>query len=267
MLFGFKKLRIQIISREQGENALRENEKNLRELNTAKDKFFSIIAHDLKSPFNSLLGFSNLLTENFDSYDSHTQKKYIEYIRQGVGNTYKLLENLLLWSQTQKGVIDFKPESINLYLFTTETFQSLRQFAEGKAISINNEIPENTFVKADKNMLATIMRNLISNAIKFTPKGGKIYLNANLISKINIQSYIEISVKDSGVGIAKEKLNQLFKISENISTKGTEGEAGTGLGLILCREFVEKHGGEIYVESVVNKGSKFIFTIPLSINS
>ena len=239
----------------------------LKELNATKDKFFSIIAHDLKSPFNTMLGFSKLLIDNFDTYSVKEQKKLLNYLSQDIQNTYKLLENLLMWSQTQRGKIEFNPETLNLYLLAHETIEVLSQTAVNKLISIKNEVPENISVKADSAMLATILRNLISNAIKFTPKNGTVEIGCRVSPiKTNDRSSqqansIEVYVKDNGIGIPKEKQIQLFKISENISTVGTEGETGTGLGLILCKEFVEKNGGKIRVVSEIGKGSEFIFTL------
>ena len=246
-----------VTERKKAEQALQESEIQLKELNATKDKFFSIIAHDLKSPFNSMLGFSEMLNNKFDKYDTKKKKKFINIIYQGLQDTFRLLENLLTWSRSQRGSIDFKPETLNLYLVAEETIDILSQTATNKSIIIKNEISESTFVKADKDMLATIIRNLVSNAIKFTPKGGKISIDAK-----NQQQFIEITVKDNGIGIPKEKQSQLFDIGENTSTQGTENETGTGLGLILCKEFVEKHGGKIWVESEIRKGSSFKFTIP-----
>ncbi len=252
-----------ITDRKKAELALIESEAKLQESNKTKDKFFSIIAHDLKSPFTSVLGFSELLINNYNEYDAQQHKEFIGIIHQGVQNTHKLLENLLLWSQAQSGIIDYKPEKNNLYLLSSETIILLSQLLADKSINLINEIPQDICVNADKNMLLTILRNLLSNAIKFTPKGGGIVIGARTIKKESNQSYIEISVKDNGVGIPPEIQSGLFKIAENVSTKGTENEQGTGRGLILCKEFVEKHGGEIWVESKVENGSEFKFTIPL----
>ncbi|MEN8119941.1 MAG: PAS domain-containing sensor histidine kinase [Bacteroidota bacterium] len=247
-----------ITDKVKSEQKIIESEQKLRELNAMKDKFFSIIAHDLRSPFNTMLGFSKLLVNKFDSFDLKKQKEFLGILTRDIENTHKLLENLLLWARTQSGNIDFNPEKGNLYLLTGETVDLLRQSAAEKAIIIINEIPEDIYVNADKNMLLTILRNLISNAVKFTQIEGKVFINARFKSDKN---YIEISVKDSGVGMANEKQAQLFTIDENISTKGTKGEKGTGLGLILCKEFVERHGGEIWVVSEVGKGSEFVFTL------
>ena len=252
---------LDITNRKKAEQALIESEASLKESNRTKDKFFSIIAHDLRSPFNTMLGFAKLLVNKFDSFEVKKQKEFLGIITKDIENTHKLLENLFLWARTQRGTIDFYPEKENLYLLTGETVDLFRQSAADKAIIIINQMPEDIYVNADKNMLLTILRNLISNAIKFTQKDGKVLINARFNVDENGQNYVEISVKDTGVGMANEKKVQLFKISENISTKGTEGETGTGLGLILCKEFVEKHGGKIWVESEVWKGSTFIFTL------
>jgi len=236
----------------------------LTKLNATKDKFFSIIAHDLKSPFNTMLGFSNLLVEKFDSYEIEKQKRFIGILNNDIHNTYKLLENLLMWSQSQNGTIDFKPEKENLYLLAVEIIDLLSQMAENKGITVTNKMSSNIFVNVDKYMLATIIRNLISNAIKFTPKGGTIEIGVDTSLGVSLnQNSIQIYVKDSGIGIKPEKQDKIFSISENTSTKGTENETGTGLGLILCKEFVEKHEGEIWIESREGAGSKFIFTLPL----
>jgi len=234
----------------------------LKITNKTKDKFFSIIAHDLKSPFNTMLGFTKLLVNKFDNYDEEKQKKFLGILNQSIQNTFNLLENLLLWSRSQRGKIEFKPKKENLQLLLNEVVVLVGQTATSKSITIKNKTPENIIVNADKDMLTTIIRNLMSNAIKFTPKEGEIIINAGLVTDENGKKFTEISIKDCGVGISKKKLARLFILSENVSTKGTEGEAGTGLGLTLCKEFVEKHGGKIWVESEVDKGSEFIFTIP-----
>ena len=259
---GFIGVTRDIAERKRAETELKESEEHLRELNATKDKFFSIIAHDLKIPFSSMLGFSELLMKNFDIYNIQDQKKFINNIYISAHNIYKLLENLLLWSRTQRGTLDFYPEPESLYLISVETIELLSQMATNKSISIKNEIPEDVFVKADKNMLLTILRNLISNAIKFTNKGGGITIRVRSETSENKQNHAEITVNDNGVGVETEVQSKLFSINENISTKGTENESGTGLGLILCKEFVEKHDGKIWVESEVGKGSNFIFTIP-----
>ena len=248
--------KIELIARTKAALKLAESYMKISKLNATKDKFFSIIAHDLRSPFNALLGFSNLLVDNFDNLQIEEQKEYISILNQSVKNTYKLLDNLLTWSLLQKDIIDFNPEKIYLYPIFLETHELLKQSLERKSIEFINNISENIYVFADRNMISTIIRNLISNAIKFTPLGGKITIDAKYK-----QQFVEITVQDSGVGIALDKQTKLFDIGKNMSTNGTENETGTGLGLILCKEFVEKHGGKIWVESEEGKGSAFIFTI------
>ncbi len=252
-----------ITNRKNAELEIIKQKEQLQEANATKDKFFSIIAHDLKSPFNSMLGFSDILTENFEAYDTEKQKKFIGIINQELQGTYKLLENLLYWSRSQRGTIDFKPENINVHEFVNETSELLIHLAEKKSIHLINQIPEHIKVDADRDLLSIIMRNLISNAIKFTPKYGEISINALLTKE---QGFVEIGVTDNGVGISKELQTKLFDLGESTSTKGTENESGTGLGLILCKEFVEKHQGEIWVESEVGKGAIFSFSIPTELN-
>ena len=259
---SIKNLELEVEQRIIAEQSLKESEAKLNESNNTKDKFFSIIAHDLKSPFSAMLGFSNLLCEKFEKFDVNKQKKFLGALNSDLKKTYKLLENLLLWSQTQRGIIDFKPENNNLYLLSSETIDLLSQSSENKLISIVNEISEEIIIKADKDMLATILRNLISNAIKFTPRSGKISISACSKKDENNQNYMEVSVKDNGTGIDPNIKQKLFKITESVSTKGTEKEEGTGLGLILCKEFVKKHGGKIWVESEIGAGASFKFTIP-----
>lgn len=251
---------LDITDRKKAELALKESEAKLKESNNTKDKFFSIIAHDLKSPFNSMLGFSKMLETKFDKYDTKKKKRFISIINQELNNTYKLLENLLYWSQSQKGSIEFKPEIINLHLFWDETSKSFVQSAENKSIEFICQIPENIDITVDKEMFSTIIRNLISNAIKFTPKFGEILIDA-LITDDNRS--VEILVQDNGVGISKEIQTKIFDLGEYTSTQGTENEKGTGLGLILCKEFAEKHGGKIDLESEEGKGSIFTITLPL----
>ena len=241
----------------------------LVEVNKTKDKFFSIIGHDLRSPFNSMMGFAGLLNNEFDEFSTKEKKKFIGIIYNGLQNTLKLLDNLLYWAQSQKGTIAYKPEQLNLLFITKEISELLTQSLENKSIKLINRIPENIYINADKNMIATIIRNLLSNAIKFTNKFGEITINTFLLPNEQQNQFVGISVTDTGVGIPKEKQYSLFDIAENTSTPGTENEKGTGLGLILCKEFVEKHGGEIWVESEVKNlsagrvgGTTFFFTIP-----
>jgi signal transduction histidine kinase/ligand-binding sensor domain-containing protein len=242
----------------QQKESLIEMNNALNELNISKDRFFSIIAHDLKNPFNTIIGLSEMLAEGGKTFDQATIKKYAELINTSAFQTSRLLENLLEWANSQRGKVDFTPVSINLNELFNEEFNLLNDLAEEKNIEIKNSLPKNLTIIADLNMLKTILRNLISNAIKFTHKNGKVVLSA-----IIANNQAEMSVSDSGIGMTKETIDKLFRIDGNLSTRGTENEKGTGLGLLLCKEFVEKHGGRIWAESEPGKGSIFKFVLPL----
>ncbi|MCD4746250.1 MAG: tetratricopeptide repeat-containing sensor histidine kinase [Bacteroidales bacterium] len=228
-----------------------------KELIAIKDRFFSIIAHDLKSPFNIIFGFSNILYKDFEDFDDGQKKEFIKEINNSSEETYKLLENLLDWSRSQSGNIDFNPEVINLNNIIKNTISVLKFQAKIKNISLSLNVPDNIKIFADKNLLRTIFRNLISNAIKFTYENGEVNVSSEL--KAN---FVEIKITDNGVGMSEENIKKLFRIDEKFKTNGTANEKGTGLGLVLCREFVEKIGGKIWVESEEGKGSNFYFTIP-----
>ncbi len=238
---------------------LLEQNKTLSVLNATKDKFFSIISHDLKSSFYAILGFSDILLEKHKKYDDEERENMINLVNISANSAFKLLENLLTWSGSQSGAIKYLPEKLGIKTLLFETLSNLQVLANKKNIQILDAILENELIFADKNMIATVFRNLISNAIKFTSNGGSIIIS----SKKQIDSdFIEISVKDNGVGVPKGIIGELFRIDKNTSTQGTENETGTGLGLILCKEFIEKHGGKIWVESKESEGSTFHFTIP-----
>lgn len=224
---------------------------------TAQNQFISILGHDLKNPFHSLLGFSELLINNMDKYDKEKIEIQLKIIHQIVNRTYHLLTDLLLWSKAQSNSIPFEPEIFSFNEVCTEILELQREIAKEKhiVISLLNDI--NIELKADKNMFKTIIRNLISNAIKFTHPNG--YIN---ISAAKTPNGIAITVSDNGVGIEKERMAKLWQFSKNYSTRGTIGEQGTGFGLILCKEFVEKHQGKIWVESELGKGSEFKITLP-----
>lgn len=229
----------------------------LQKLNTEKDKFFTIIAHDLKSPFNSILGFSDLIAERVKEKNYEDVEKYAEVIQLSSNKAMDLLINLMEWSQSQTGRMEFHPEYFELVELIKDTEHLLSGALKQKSISIFETFPSNTPVFADKKMISTVLRNLISNAIKYTHPGGEI-----IISTKETQEDLTISVSDNGVGIPKAIIDKLFKIDQSYSTPGTNNEKGTGLGLILCKEFVEKHGGKIWIDSEVDKGSTFYFTIP-----
>lgn len=235
-----------------------EKNKELKELNKTKDKFFSIIAHDLKSPFNSLLGFGQHLKEDFKDYTIDEIVMMIGVMHETALKGYKLLENLLEWSRMQTGKITFEPENINLKDVIDNNIDLLKQNALKKEISLSSNLHETILVNGDQNMINTIFRNLISNAIKFTHKRGEISIDC-----IKIDDSVQIKVTDTGIGIPEEIIEKMFKIDENISRKGTEKESGTGLGLILCKEFIEKHNRTIVCESEIGKGSCFSFSLEL----
>jgi len=246
-----------ITANKKMETALKESEANLKELNSTKDKFFSIIAHDLKSPFNAIVGFSNLLTDQIRENDYNGIEQYAEIIQNSSQRALDLLKNLFEWSNLQTGRMEYNPEFTDMAAIIRETVALLSPSSELKSIGISMDLPHDHIIFADKAMIGTILRNLISNAIKFTNPGDQIVISAE-----QLQHELKVSVWDNGVGIGKEELKKLFRIDESHSSPGTLNETGTGLGLILCREFVEKHGGIIWVESEPGKGSTFCFTIP-----
>jgi signal transduction histidine kinase len=236
---------------------LGESEKTLQELNSGKDKYFTILAHDLKSPFHGLLGFSSVLMNDFNNLSEDEKKEYITDINTSTKSIYNLIENLLMWSRLQTGKIDFKISKLNLNSVLEKVINLLKSSANRKSIKIINSVNENETVFADENMLTSILQNLISNSIKFSKTDGEVEIKSN-----KIDGYHEISVSDSGVGIKNENLDKLFRFEEHLTTRGTESEEGSGLGLILCQEFIKRHNGKISVESEIEKGSKFVFTIP-----
>jgi signal transduction histidine kinase len=233
----------------------------LHELNASKDKFFSIIAHDLKNPFNTIIGFSGILKEKITLGDPAAIEESAGIINASALQTLKLLENLLEWANSQTGKILFHPVPTNLNELLEEEFIMLGDMAKGKNIQLKSRLADNLTIVADKNMIKTILRNLISNAIKFTHKNGKVEVRAMADNR-----KVEISVSDTGIGMTEENMAKLFRIDANFSTNGTENEKGTGLGLFLCKEFVEKHGGKIWAESELSNGSTFKFILPLNIN-
>ncbi len=241
----------------RNEEEIVKKNQELRKLNAEKDKFFSIIAHDLKNPFNSILGFSELLKNEAYKQKIEDVVKYAGVINSSAQNTFELLENLLEWSLIQQGRIPYDPHTLLLNQIVDAEIESLKHYASQKNILIGNGITASIIIEADEDMLSTILRNLMANAIKFTPKNGKV----QVLAKIE-ERQVVISVSDTGVGMTGETIGKLFKIETSFTSRGTENEKGTGLGLILCKEFVEKHNGKIWVESEVGKGSVFSFTIP-----
>lgn len=230
--------------------------KELEQTNAAKDKFFSIIAHDLKAPFNSILGFSEILVENIDKENNIDKLRYAKIIHENSEQAFLLINNLLEWSRTQSSRIQFNPIDYNLKDEVNEIVDLLSNSALQKSIVIENNINESLMVYADKDMINTVLRNLITNAVKFTNTGGKI-----VISVDKTADNVIVKISDNGVGISQDRINKLFMINENYSTNGTQNEKGTGLGLILCKEFVEKNEGKIWVDSTEGSGTTFCFSL------
>ncbi|MDX1285974.1 MAG: hybrid sensor histidine kinase/response regulator, partial [Draconibacterium sp.] len=233
----------------------------LRLANAAKDKFFSIIAHDLKSPFNALLGMSDIMLNNWDALGDEEKIDFIKDIHSSSKSTFDLLQNLLEWSRAQTGRIKVEPSDFKPKLVVDLNIQLLSAHANTKDISLRNTTLVDDICFADMNMITTVFRNIISNSIKFTNIGGAIE-----ISSAKKGNLIEYCIADNGIGMDEETLSGLFDISSKVQREGTSKETGTGLGLLLCKEFVEKNGGSIRVESQPDEGSKFFFTIPLSNN-
>jgi signal transduction histidine kinase len=240
-------------------NTVREQNTKLQELNATKDKFFSIISHDLKGPLNSLTSFSSLLINHTDSLSKDEIKMLAKDLDKSLKNLFALLENLLEWSRSQTGNIEFKPEPFDIVALLKQNQELLQQQAQNKKISIVLEGDASHTISAHRNSVTTVVRNLISNAIKFTPAEGKITLKTSAVDQ-----KIVVSISDNGVGMSKEVMDKLFRIDTKHTTKGTADEKGTGLGLILCKEFIEKNGGRIWVDSTVGKGSTFSFELPFA---
>jgi len=233
----------------------------LQELVATKDKFFTILAHDLINPFSLLLGYTSLLSEKIESYSIEETKEMINLLNKTTQQTYDLLQNLLQWAKSQTGKIIIRPEILKIKSIIESNIVLLKSNIDHKRIHVENNIHDGSFVYADENMVNTVVRNLLSNAIKFTPKNGKITF-ATVTDKNEQNGYVTVCISDTGVGMDKETLSNLFKVEKSTTTIGTDKEKGTGLGLILCYEFVEKMGGKMWVESETGKGSKFFFTLP-----
>jgi len=238
-------------------NELQETNAQLQELNASKDKFFSIISHDLRSAFGVLFGFTELIATKIDMYSKDRLKDLVNRLNTSVERVYALLENLLAWSRIQRGAMKCEPECIDLFDVAEESVALFLAKAEHKNIALRSLIQENSLIYADYSMVNTVMRNLISNALKFTNAGGSITVSAVLQNQ-----HVEVAVSDTGCGIEDAGIAKIFRIDTTYTNVGTAGEQGTGLGLILCQELVEQNGGRIWVESEVDKGSTFRFTVP-----
>lgn len=237
----------------------KEMEKQLREANATKDKFFSVLAHDLKNPFQSIMGFSEMILSDIRSKDYEQLETYGELILKASRQAYNLLVNLLEWSRIQTNRMDYNPELLNVDSITGAILELSSGNINKKKLIVNKSIDHKLTLIADEFMITTVIRNLISNAIKFTPSGGKISITAGIK-----ENQFVFTVADTGVGIKPGDEQKLFLIENNFSTQGTDNESGTGLGLILCKEFIKKHNGEIFVESVYGQGSVFTFNITIS---
>ena len=240
---------------------LEKTNKELEEINATKDKLFSIVAHDLKNPFNVILGYTDVLINNFGSWEDNQKLEMLQSVKESSTNAYNLLENLLNWSRSQRGTLEFEPSAANASEYVRQVLQEVVSFAKKKGVILVNRMNSDKLeIYADPNMLTLICRNLLMNAIKFTKPGKHVYID----SKNFNSEFVLFSVEDEGIGIPREKMDRLFNAENTIVTQGTSGEKGTGLGLILCKEFVSQHGGKIWVESQPGKGTTFFFTIPKS---
>jgi signal transduction histidine kinase len=247
-----------ITKRKNAEKIIKENEIRLKALNDTKDRFFSIIGHDLKNPFSSVVGFSNLLVDHIQKKDYEGAVEFATIIQNSANRAMSLLMNLLEWSQAQTGKIKFNPEYIEFVSLINEVLELLNDSARQKSITIRKILPQTIPVLADRAMISTVLRNLISNGIKFTRSGGEIIIRAE-----QTENELIVSVADNGVGIKKEAVDKLFRIDYSYTQTGTNRETGTGLGLLLCKEFIDLHGGRIWIESELGEGSTFHFSIPL----
>ncbi|RLC50675.1 MAG: hypothetical protein DRI23_06595 [Candidatus Cloacimonadota bacterium] len=248
------------ISKKKDEDELKRYSEELQELNKSKDKFFSIIAHDLRSPFYGLMGLTDILKSEYEELPPDETKAYLDELYSSTSNLYTLIENLLEWSRIQSGKMNYQPERFDFKELMEEVISVLHQTARLKSISIENCINDCLMIFGDRAMIRSVMQNLISNSIKFTRKGGSVTISC---SKINDEK-IEVKVKDTGIGMSEEKISKIFRIDENTSSPGTNKEKGTGLGLLLCKEIVEKHESTINVISEIRKGSCFSFALRLS---
>lgn len=254
---GYNGITRDITERKKASDELRLSESKLRDINAAKDKFFSIIAHDLRNPFGSLLGFTSVLSDRFDDFSDSEKLTIINQLRFASESAYRLIENLLEWSRTQTNSVELLPTLFDLSPLVNESLRLHATQAERKRIQLINDLPAGVYVYADRNMIGTVIRNLVSNAVKFSLERGKV-----MVMHETTDEMITLSVVDEGIGIPAQNIPKLFRIDEKIKTSGTFNEPGSGLGLILCREFIIRNGGMIWVESTSGRGSKFSFCLP-----
>jgi signal transduction histidine kinase len=256
-----KKLLLRLLQMEELNTSLEllveQRTSKLVEIVSTNAKFLSIIAHDLRSPFSSIIGILELLKMSLKEFNKNEIEEYVNIVYNSANNTLTLLDNLLVWAVSQNKERNFRPIKINLYELLREEIENLKTLASQKQITLRQSVKPDLSVSADIQMVKTILRNLISNAIKYTNVNGEIIIDAN-----EVKQYVEVAIKDNGVGISPEQQRKLFKIDAFHSTPGTHDERGTGLGLLLCKEFIELHGGNIRIESEAGKGSRFAFTLP-----
>lgn len=253
-------LRIQALTQ-----TLQQKNEELAALNASKDKFFSIVAHDLKGPFLPLLGNLELLSDMADKIEPTEIKKMASSSHWAAKRTFELLEDLLQWARMQMGRMEYNPEVLELHNIVLQAIEVLLQTADAKRIHLQSEVEAGITVYADENMLTTIIRNLTNNALKFTPEEGSVTIRAQPYQTDNMddREFIQIAVVDTGIGIDQEAQEKLFKVGSQYSTKGTKNEAGTGLGLLMCKEMIEMNEGQIWLESQLGQGTTVYLTVPL----
>jgi len=252
---------VELLARVKTHLRLKHTEHHLRALNASKDNFLSIVSHDLRGPFSVLLSLTKLLVRNFDHYQAEDMRENIGVVHDAAQHFYKLLDNLLNWSRLQRGVIRYRPARFDVAALVTEVCGVFALTTRQKQLRLHNQVPAETWVDADIDMLSTVLRNLIGNAIKFSYPDSDIEVGLSLAAE---PGWCCLSVQDHGVGIRAEDLPKLFRIDSQHKTVGTAGEEGTGLGLVLCQDLIEKHGGHLWVESQPQQGTCFYFTIPLA---
>lgn len=252
-----------ITEKNLAEERIRLKNEELQKTNAEKDKFFSIIAHDLKSPFAAFLGLTQLMVQDLPSMKLDNIQEIALLMKDSATNLHSLLENLLQWSRLHRGMIAFNPHHFVLLEKANNSMQSVLEIAANKGVDIVMNIPEELVIYADENMLESTIRNLATNAVKFTDKGGRILLSA----RTNNNGAVEITIKDTGIGMDEKMIANLFRIDELNCRQGTNGEPSTGLGLILCKDFIDRHNGKIWVESIEFMGSTFHITLPNKVSS
>lgn len=258
LIIQFAKFKKQAQRHQHQNITFRAKNKELTTINKNKDTFFAIIAHDLKSPFGALLGLTNLHLEGFGKYTLSDHQNFIQVLQRNITKIYELTENLLTWARSHQGLIEYEPQKIEMSEQLERTVANLQTYASKKKLLLEFDLSNKIFVHADRNMLDLILRNLTTNALKFTPEHGNVTVKAYAKDNEAI-----IQVIDNGIGMTQERIDNLFQIQTADSTVGTNNEKGTGLGLILCKEFVDQHHGRIWADSIIGQGSTFSFSIPL----